>query len=304
MSDASVRSTAAATPTAAHTTSPRRLSRRSIKTLANIGAYTSMTIIAAFFLFPLVFLVVGAFTSNNVVLSEGGTWKAFIPLNPTLQNFGDASSRGSVGQLFLNSVIVTGTTVFCGLIVNSMFGYALARYRFRGRNLLVTIIIALVIIPLEAYAIPLLYLVAKLQWVDTYQVQILPFIANPFYIYLFYTFFLDIPKELEEAAQIDGANPFRVFLSIVVPLARPAYATVAILSFLASWGQLLWPVLVTRGPEVRPLPLGISEFLTLPPIQWGDILAFAAVMTVPLLIIFIIFQNAFVQGVARSGIKG
>jgi len=304
MSDASVRSTAAATPPAAHTTSPRRLSRRSIKTLANIGAYTSMTIIAAFFLFPLVFLVVGAFKSNNVVLSEGGTWKAFIPLNPTLQNFGDASSRGSVGQLFLNSVIVTGTTVFCGLIVNSMFGYALARYRFRGRNLLVTIIIALVIIPLEAYAIPLLYLVAKLQWVDTYQVQILPFIANPFYIYLFYTFFLDIPKELEEAAQIDGANPFRVFLSIVVPLARPAYATVAILSFLASWGQLLWPVLVTRGPEVRPLPLGISEFLTLPPIQWGDILAFAAVMTVPLLIIFIIFQNAFVQGVARSGIKG
>jgi len=145
---------------------------------------------------------------------------------------------------------------------------------------------------------------AKIEVLDTYQVQIVPFIASPFFTYLFYTFFLSIPKELEEAARVDGAGPLTIFWRVVVPLARPVYATVAILSFLFAWGELLWPVLVTRGPEVRPLPLGIAVFQTLPPVQWGDIMAFATVMTLPLLVVFLAFQDAFVRSVARTGIKG
>jgi multiple sugar transport system permease protein len=123
-------------------------------------------------------------------------------------------------------------------------------------------------------------------------------------VYLFYTFFLNIPVSLEEAARIDGAGPVRTFVSVVAPLARPAYATMAILGFLFSWGQFLWPVMVTRGIDVRPLPLGIGTFKTTPPVQWGDIMAYAAMMTVPLLIIFLVFQRYFVQGVASSGVKG
>lgn len=110
--------------------------------------------------------------------------------------------------------------------------------------------------------------------------------------------------DLEEAARVDGAGPVRIFFSVIAPLAKPAYATMAILGFLFSWGQFRWPVMVTRGVSVRPLPLGIGVFKTTPPIQWGDIMAYAALMTLPLLIVFLIFQRHFVEGVARSGVKG
>ena len=103
---------------------------------------------------------------------------------------------------------------------------------------------------------------------------------------------------------MDGAGPVRTFTRVVVPLARPVYATVAILSFLASWGELLWPVLVTRGSGVRPLPVGIAVFQTLPPIRWGDVMAFATMTTLPLLVLFLLFQRAFIQGVSRTGLKG
>lgn len=272
--------------------------------LETLFAYALLTVLALFFLAPMIFMVVGSLKPDDLVLAEGSGWRAFIPAAASLQNYQDAFRRTNFGHLFLNSAIITSSVVLLGLVVNSLFGYALARFRFRGKKLVVAGIIALIIVPLEAYAVPLLYMVAKAQLVDTYLVQILPFIASPFYIYLFYTFFLGFPKELEEAARVDGAGPYTIFSRIAVPLARPAYATVAILAFLASWGQLLWPVLVTRGPKVRPLPLGMAEFLTLPPIAWGDIMAFATMMTLPLLIIFLIFQNAFVRGVARSGLKG
>ena len=210
----------------------------------------------------------------------------------------------SVFRSFFNSLIISGFIVGLGLIVNSLFGYSLARLRFKGKRLLIAAIIALIIIPFEALAVPLLFMSAEFGILDTYIVQILPFIANPLYVYLFYTFFLNVPVSLEEAARVDGAGPVTTFLRVVAPLAKPAYATMAILGFLFSWGQFLWPVMVTRGIEVRPLPLGIGTFKTTPPVQWGDIMAYAALMTLPLLIIFLIFQRYFVQGVASSGVKG
>jgi multiple sugar transport system permease protein len=145
---------------------------------------------------------------------------------------------------------------------------------------------------------------AEVGWLDTYQIQVLPFIASPLFIFLFYTFFLGIPRSLEEAAMIDGAGPVKVFTNVAMPLAKPAYATVAILGFLFSWGQFLWPSIVTRGVEVRPLPVGIGVFATTPPISWGDIMAYTVLMTLPLLAIFLVFQRQFVQGVASSGVKG
>jgi multiple sugar transport system permease protein len=176
--------------------------------------------------------------------------------------------------------------------------------RFRGRALALGLVIALIIIPFEMLAVPLLFMGAEVGWLDTYQIQILPFIANPLFIFLFYTFFLSIPRSLEEAARIDGAGQIQVFTKVVAPLAKPAYATVAILGFLFSWGQFLWPSMVTRGVSVRPLPVGIGVFKTTPPVSWGDIMAYTVLMTLPLLIIFLIFQRQFVQGVASSGVKG
>ena len=140
--------------------------------------------------------------------------------------------------VFLNSVVISGAVVGLGLVVNSLLGYALARLRFTGRGLVIGLVIALIIVPFEALALPLLFMSAKIGMLDTYQVQILPFIANPLFVYLFYTFFLNIPASLEEAARIDGAGPVRVFVHVVAPLAKPAYATMAILGFLFPRGQL------------------------------------------------------------------
>lgn len=264
-----------------------------------------MIVLAAFFLFPLVYMLASSLKEDGAVLAGSDSFEAMLP-TPWVgtENYGDAVTRASFGRVFLNSVIISSVIVGLGLVVNSLLGYALARLRFAGRGFLVAVVISLIIIPFEALAVPLLFMSAELGILDTYQVQILPFIANPLFVYLFYTFFLNVPVSLEEAARVDGAGPVRIFWSVVAPLARPAYATMAILGFLFSWGQFLWPVMVTRGVDVRPLPLGIGTFKTTPPVQWGDIMAYAAMMTLPLLVIFLIFQRYFVQGVASSGVKG
>ncbi|HEX6197192.1 MAG TPA: carbohydrate ABC transporter permease [Jiangellaceae bacterium] len=292
--------TPAADPTRAH----RRSRTPSVRT-TKLVQYIVMIVLALFFLFPLIYMFVSSFKEDASVLSSSDSAEAFIPVPfAGLENYADAANRASFFRVLANSVIISGLIVSLGLIVNSLLGYALARMRFRGRLLIIAAVIALIIIPFEALAVPLLFISAELGWLDTYHVQILPFIANPLFVYLFYTFFLNVPQSLEEAARIDGAGPIRTFVQVVAPLARPAYATVAILGFLFSWGQLLWPVMVTRGIDVRPLPLGIGTFMTTPPVQWGDIMAYAAMMTVPLLIIFLVFQRFFVQGVASSGVKG
>lgn len=267
--------------------------------------YGAMICLAAFFLFPLVFVVASSFKPDDQVLSSSRSIFAFLP-TPFVgfENYIDAMERAQFARVFANSMIISGSIVVLGLIVNSLFGYALARIPFRGRKTLLAVVIGLIIIPFEALAVPLLFMGAEVGWLDTYQIQILPFIANPLFIFLFYSFFLGIPKSLEEAARVDGAGPLTVFLKVAAPLAKPAYATVAILSFLFSWGQFLWPSMVTRGVSVRPLPVGIGVFMTTPPVSWGDIMAYSVLMTLPLLVIFLIFQRQFVQGVASSGVKG
>lgn len=267
--------------------------------------YAVMTGLAILFLFPLIYMLASSFKPDDQVLTNSQSLEAFLPVPFTgLDNYVDAFQRAEFGRVFMNSVIIAGSVVGLGLVVNSLCGYALARLDFPGRKILIGLVIALIIIPFEALAVPLLFMGAEVNWLDTYQIQILPFVANPLFIFLFYTFFLGLPKSLEEAARIDGAGPFQVFWKVAAPLAKPAYATVAILSFLFAWAQFLWPSIVTRGVDVRPLPVGIGVFQNTPPISWGDIMAYTVMMTVPLLIIFLIFQRQFVQGVASSGVKG
>jgi multiple sugar transport system permease protein len=200
--------------------------------------------------------------------------------------------------------LINSAIVILGLIVNSLAGYALARLRWRGRSLFLLIVIALIILPFEAIAVPLFFQITLLGWRNTYIAQILPFVASAFSIYLFYTFFVDLPKELEEAARIDGASALRTFVEVIVPVSKPAFATVAILTFLSQWGSYLWPLMITIDESVRPLPLAIATFQTLPPIQWGDIMSFGVMMVAPILIVFLVFQKWFVKGVASTGTKG
>jgi multiple sugar transport system permease protein len=269
-----------------------------------VGSYALLTIMALLFIAPIGFMLVASLKPDDLVLSQAGTIQGFIPQPASVQNYQDVFQRVKFGQFFLNSLLITGAVVIFGLLVNAMAGYALARLRWPGRQTLLMVVLALMIIPFEAIAVPLFFQVTIWGWRNTYFSQILPFVANTFSIYLFYTFFIGLPKELEEAARIDGASTLRTFFEIIVPISKPVFATVAILTFLTQWGSFLWSLMVTIGESVQPLPVAIATFQTQPPIQWGDIMSFGVMMVTPILVVFLIFQKWFVEGVASTGTKG
>jgi multiple sugar transport system permease protein len=268
--------------------------------------YLVMFLLVLFFLFPIIFMLVSSIKANeSQIIRDMSGLSAFVPYGELgIKNYSDVFDQMPFGRFMFNSVFVVGTTVLIGLLVNSMIAYALARLPFKGRQIILTLIIALLIIPFEAVVIPLLLMVNRLGWLDSYHVQIIPFIADAFSIFLFYQFFIGLPKDLDEAALVDGASPFLIYWRIILPLSRPVFATVAILQFLANWGKFLWPLMVTRGFEYRPLPVAMQQFFSQDPKVWGDIFAFASMITIPVLVVFLLFQKWFVQSVATSGIKG
>lgn len=269
------------------------------------GIYFLLTVLSVLFLAPIIYLIIGSFKPANEVI---GGMQGFIPRNLSLDNYTGMLDRfnspatGYFHQFFFTSLFVTTMVVVWGLIVNSMAAYALARLRWVGREATLLLVVALTILPFEAIAVPLFYILGDHR--NTYYIQFLPFIASAFSIYLFYSFFAGMPKEIEEAARIDGAGVWRTFVQIIVPMSKPVFATVAILSFLTTWGSFLWPVMMIDAPSKRPLPLEISVFQGQPPYDWGQIFAFGVLMVLPVLVVFLIFQRWFVQSLASSAIKG
>ena len=311
--------------TAAFNAEAARIRRR--RTLHTVLDYALMSLIACFFMFPIVIMVVSSLKPESLVSANMHTIYAFIPREASLNNYscpnyqaptspcydtaGGVFDRLDFGRLMFNSIFIVTTIVGFGLLVNSMAAYALSRLNWFGRKTALNVIVALIIIPFEAIAVPLLLLCnslpwfgGKTSWLDTYHVQIIPFIADAFSIYLFYQFFIDIPKDFDEAARVDGASGFMIYWRIIVPLSRPVFATVAILQFLTHWGDFLWPLMTTRGDDFRPLTVGMQIFFGQEPRQWGDIMAFASMVTIPVLIVFLLFQRWFIQSVASSGVKG
>lgn len=267
--------------------------------------YTLMTIVTLLFAAPIIYMFIGSFKPSDKVLNG---LAGFVPEDMSLNNYAGVFDRfndpstGYFWRFFLVSLIVTVVAVAGGLIINSLAAYSFARLQWRGKNFVFASVIALVILPFEAIAVPLFYMLNGQR--NTVFVQFLPFIANAFSIYLFYTFFLNLPKQIEEAARIDGAGPWKTFFYIVVPMSKPVFASVTILTFLAVWASFLWPVLMVSDPAARPLPLALSVFQGQPPYDWGQIMAFGVMMVLPVLIVFLIFQRWFVQSVASSGLKG
>lgn len=349
------------------------------KNLRRILTYALMLFLGFIFLFPIIFMVIAAFKPNDRVIADLASVRAFLPDFTTLttDNVTDVFDRVPFWKYTFNSLLITLVTVIGGLFVNSMGAFVLARLRWPGRSIVLGIIVSLIIIPLEAIAVPLMmqvnemglilnvivtivmgglmllmwavfwnvvdkffddrnwelpqtvqlilqaivviiitlpfelltyYMIQQIieggTWLDSYHVQMLPFIAEPFSIFLFYQFFIGIPKDFDEAAVVDGASAFRIYWQIIVPISRPVFATVAILKFLQFWSFYLWPLMVTRSDTYRPLMVGMDFFQTQAPIMWGSIMAYAAMVTIPVLIVFLLFQKWFVQSVSSSGVKG
>lgn len=288
-------------PTLTHSDSNRPLERYVLMTLA--------LVLAAFVLAPMLLMVVTSLKADEQqILLDFGNWRAFwiSPADISLENYRQVlnDSTSPVLRYIGNSVLIVFSIVFFGIFVNSLAAYALARIAFKGRNFLVMVVVSLIIIPIESLAVPLLLMMNQIGWVDTYQAQIVPFLAHPFSIFLFYQFFNKIPKDYDEAAYLDGASHFKIYSQIIMPLSLPAIATVAILQSLEYWNAFLWPLMVTRGAEVRPVSLALAQFFGTPPPVWGDVMAFSVLMSLPILLLYLAFQRWFVQSAMGSGVKG
>lgn len=285
--------------------------------LAMISRYFLLCVFAIFFLFPIVFMVVSSLKPDEQLLRDTSSLRAFVPYGDiSLDNYSAVFDRVPAARFIANSIAVAAITVSLGLVVNSMAGFALSRTEFRGQRAILALIVATLILPIEAIAIPMLMVVTQLPWLsfdgglhltqgwlNSYHVQIIPFIANAFSIFLFNQYFSSIPKELDEAARIDGASWFQIYRKVAVPLAGPAFATVAILTFLPIWNSYLWPLLVVQQEDMRPVMLGVSYFFQLE-VAWGEIMAYLTMITVPVVAFFLVFQRAFIESIASSGVKG
>lgn len=306
-----------ATATAAPALAPSRATRKPARPGGRLGKILGVALrilLSLVFGLPLIFMIVSSFKPDLQIFADLGTWKAFLPVGEiSLDNYLGVFDRVPFATFLMNSVFISVATVVLGLVVNSMAAFALARLHFGGRKIILGVILATLIVPFETMALPLLWWVNQLPWLDanglsqgwldTYEVQFVPFIANAFSIYLFYQYFDSIPKELDEAARVDGAGWFRIYRSVIMPLSGPAVATVAILTFLPAWNQYLWPLMVVQSEELRPVMVGIDYFKQLN-VSWGQIMAYSSVITVPVLIMFIAFQRAFINSIASSGVKG
>ncbi|MFC7370156.1 carbohydrate ABC transporter permease [Fictibacillus iocasae] len=271
--------------------------------LKTVLLYVLLTLLAALFLFPLVWMVISSFKTESRIFMDLKSFHAFLPTAFSLDNYAAVFNRIPFIRYIVTSTVYVSVIVVLGLFVNSLAAYAFARMSFKGRDFLFAAVVALIIIPFESILLPLYLIVDELDWLNTYQALIVPFIANAFNIFMFRQFFLNLPKELEESARMDGASTLRIFFQIVVPLSKPVFITVALLTFITHWGDFMWPLIATTDENVRPLQVGMQFFFHQPPVKYGHIMAALTMATIPLLIIFLFFQKYYVRGIASAGMK-
>ena len=278
-------------------------------------SYLLLAWIALIFIFPVVFMVMSSFKSDLQLLRDSASLRAFLPVGElSFDNYAEAFERAPIGLFIFNSVFITSVTVCASLLLASLAAFSFVFLRWVGKSVLMAAILATLIVPFETIAVPLLLIVNNLPWIgldgfktswlNSYQVQIVPFIADALTIFLFVQYFKDLPRDLIEAARIDGATWLQVYRRVVMPLSGPVLATAAILKFLTMYNnQLLWPIMVVQEESYRPVMLGLQYFYQLNT-AWGEIMAYLTIITLPVLAFYLMLQKAFIASIASTGIKG
>lgn len=276
-----------------------RLRRRSVA--ARTLVYGGLIIAVAATVIPFVWMFLGSVKTQSELIRRPPTW---IPETFTWDNFGAWFGRLHIQTFFANSLIVAVFTVLGTLLFCSMVGYALAKLEFAGKNILFVLVLITLMVPGVVTFVPLFVVVSKLGLVSTYPALILPFLAGPLGVFLMRQFIKEIPDSLIEAARIDGASELRIFARIVLPLCGPALATLAILTFLGSWNNFLWPLVVAQTEDMYTLPIALSLYsVGQNSTNYGVLLAGSVLVITPVLLLFIGLQKYFIQGIAATGIK-
>ena len=274
------------------------------KTLGNIIFYLGNTLVGLIFVSPLLWMLASSFKPELEIFSNLNSLSTFIPKNFTLANYVEVFERIKVFTILKNTLIYIGIVLIGDLLLGSMFGYALAKMKYRFRGISLTIVIALMSMPVEAIILPLYIEMAQLNWVNTMLGLTIPFMMNCFSIYMFYSYFIGIPDELIEAAKVDGCGPIKTYFKIIMPISKTVFATVFILDFVSRWNDFMWPFLITTGEEKRTVQLAVQIFVGVSPIHYGVIMAVLTLASIPMILMYIFIQKFYVEGIASTGIKG
>lgn len=266
--------------------------------------YFGNTVIGIIFVSPLVWMISASLKPEAKIFANMNSLMTFIPVSASLDNFIEVFRRVDMLNVFKNTIVYILLILLFDLLFNSICGYALAKFRFKGRKLILNFVVALMVMPMEAILLPMYIEMSQLGWVNTMAALVVPSIAKCFSIYMFYNFFRDIPDDLLEAAAIDGSSPVRTFFEIVMPISKTVYATVFILDFVAHWNDFMWPFLVMTGKEKRTIQLAVQSFFGTQPVHYSAIMASLVVSAIPMIIMYIFMQKYYVEGIASSGIKG
>lgn len=278
-----------------------KLKKRSIdKAISKIVIIFVLVFLAFCMLVPIVWMILGAFKQDSEIISYPPT---FFVHNFTIDNFKKLFMRIDMWNYIKNSAIYAIGTTVPSLVVNCLAGYAFARYDFKGKNMIFLLFLATMMIPFQVIMIPLFLEVHSLGMYDNYAGLIIPRIASAYWIFLMRSSYQQLPKELEEAARIDGLGEFGIFFRIMTPQIKPALVTFIILNINGSWNDLLWPLIITSSADMRTIANGLAMFVGSHTIEYGPAFAGGAISLIPMLIIYIFGQKYFVEGQVSAGLK-
>ncbi|MGE8202960.1 carbohydrate ABC transporter permease [Heyndrickxia sp. NPDC080065] len=269
--------------------------------LSKSFVYLLLIIGGILMLLPFVWMISTSLKASNEVMMMPPKW---IPSTFHWDNFVKAWEAAPFGRYTLNSVIVLVLSTIGELITTILAAYAFSRIQFYGKEIIFAILLGTMMVPGEVLLIPNFVTLVNLGWIDHYEALIVPWLASIFSIFLLRQFFLGIPKELSYAAKIDGCSDFRFLWSIMVPLAKPALITIALLKAIGSWNAFLWPLIATNSKEMRTLPVGLTSFSTETGTVYELLMAASTMIILPMIILYLILQKYIIEGVAKAGIKG
>ena len=253
-------------------------------------------------LVPFLWMLTTSLKTDQQVFNIPPVW---VPNPVMLSNYPAAWGIANFPRYFLNSIVVSVTVTLISLLLNSMAGYAFAKYNFRGREVIFVLIISTLMIPFQVTMIPVFILLRNLGWLNAFTGLIVPGIAGAFGIFLMRQFFYTIPNDLIDSGRIDGAGEFRIFAQIVLPLCKPAFAALGIFTFMGSWNAFIWPLIVVRSDDMRTLPLAIAAMAAGHYIMsWPLLMAGALFVIGPVILVFLALQRYFIQGIALTGMRG
>jgi ABC-type glycerol-3-phosphate transport system permease component len=266
-------------------------------TAALLVLLTGVTVV---FLMPIFWMISTSLKSNRHVFDLPIQW---FPRQPLWSNYPAAYTTVGFTRYLTNSAIVTGSVTFLNVLVSALAGYGLAKYRFLGRHVLLVVILATLMLPLEVVMVPLYLTVQRLGWLNSYQGMIVPVAANALGVLMMRQYFLSLPDDLIAAARIDGAGHVSTFLRIGVPLAWPALLTVAILIFQSTWDDFVWPFLIISNTAKATVPLAVQTFQSAETSNFPMLMAVSSIASVPLAVLFFMFQRQIISGVATTGMR-